>query len=221
MYHHIEDAPSGADELRRDLSVSPAAFEQQLSFLQQAGYTSITLNDLALYLTTGRELPAKPVVFTFDDGYRDAYTHAFPLLQRHGFTGTVFLVTAPIDANNPDWLTWHQVQEMHAAGMRFEPHSYDHPDLRGRSFDFLVYQILASQGAIEARTGETCRFFAYPSGRYDDYGIQVLRSAHYWGAVLTEQGMTHTTAGLFTLQRIRVHGDTSLDTFAQLLRLDW
>ncbi len=83
-------------------------------------------------------------------------------LQRFGFTGTFFLITAPIDAQNPDFLSWDQVEEMHAAGMKFEPHSYDHPDMRNRGFDFVVFQILAPKEAIEARTGETCRFFAYP-----------------------------------------------------------
>ncbi len=64
---------------------------------------------------------------------------------------------------------------------KFEPHSYDHPDMRNRGFDFVVFQILAPKEAIEARTGETCRFFAYPSGRYDQYVIDVLRSADTGG----------------------------------------
>jgi peptidoglycan/xylan/chitin deacetylase (PgdA/CDA1 family) len=87
---------------------------------------------------------------------------------------------------------------MHAAGMEFEPHTFNHPDLRKRDFDFLVFQILAPKEAIEARTGETCRFFAYPSGRYDDFVIDVLRSANFWGAVLVEQGATHTADDLLT-----------------------
>jgi peptidoglycan/xylan/chitin deacetylase (PgdA/CDA1 family) len=151
----------------------------------------------------------------------DAYTHAFPLLQRFGFVGTFFLVSKPIEDQNPDFLSWEQVQEMSAAGMEFEPHSYDHPDMRNRGFDFLVFQILAPKEAIEARTGKTCRFFAYPSGRYDQFVIDVLRSAYFWGGVLTEQGATHATSDLFTLQRIRVQGDDDLDTFIRKLNLDW
>ena len=221
MYHHVEIPPAGADAIRRDLSIAPAALEQQLRFLKEEGYESISLRDLALYLTRGKPLPDKPVVLTFDDGYRDAYTHAFPLLRRFGFVGTFFLVTAPIDAENPDWLAWDQVKAMHDAGMEFEPHSYDHPDMRDRSTDFLVFQILASKGAIEERTGELSRFFAYPSGRYDQAVVDVLRSAHLWGAVLTEQGATHTTEGLFSLSRVRVQPGDSLERFAVKLKLDW
>jgi peptidoglycan/xylan/chitin deacetylase (PgdA/CDA1 family) len=149
------------------------------------------------------------------------YTNAFPLLQKYGYSGTFFLVTSFIDNQYPDFLTWEQVKEMHAAGMKFEPHSYNHPDLRNRSYDFLVFQILGPKEAIEARTGEVCRFYAYPSGRYDDFVVDVLRSAHYWGAVLTAQGATHSGDDLFALKRIRVHGGDGLDTFIRNLNLDW
>jgi peptidoglycan/xylan/chitin deacetylase (PgdA/CDA1 family) len=221
MYHHISAAPPGSDAIRQDLSVTPLNFEAQLDYLKRSGYQAITLNDLAFYLTEGKPLPPKPIILTFDDGYADAYTHAFPLLQRFGFVGTFFLISSPIDANNPDFVSWAEVEEMHTAGMKFEPHSYDHPDLRNRNFDFLVFQIVTPKQAIEARTAETCRFFAYPSGRYDQFVIDVLRSAGYWGGVLTEQGATHTTDELFTLRRVRIHGGDDLDTFARILNLDW
>jgi len=221
MYHRIDTPPADAGPIRRDLSVLPGSFDAQLHYLEQEGYSAITLNELTLHLTMGKPLPAKPVILTFDDGYADAYTNAFPLLMRHGFVGTFFLTTAPIDAQNPDFLSWDQVKEMAASGMRFEPHSYDHPDLRNRGFQFLVFQIVGPRDAIQERTGEPARFFAYPSGRYDDYVIDVLKSANFWGAVLTEQGATHTTEGLFTLNRVRVQGGDDLDTFIRKLNLDW
>jgi peptidoglycan/xylan/chitin deacetylase (PgdA/CDA1 family) len=221
MYHHIDTPPADAGPIRQDLSVLPRSFDAQLQYLVQEGYTSITLNELALYLTMGEPLPDKPVILTFDDGYADAYTQAFPLLLKHGFVGTFFLTTAPIDGQNPDFLAWDQVKEMAAVGMRFEPHSYDHPDLRNRGFQFLVFQIVGPRDAIQERTGEAARFFAYPSGRYDDFVIDVLKSANFWGAVLTEQGATHTTDGLFTLKRVRVQGGDDMDTFIRKLNLDW
>ncbi len=98
------------------------------------------------------------------------------------------------------------VQEMHQAGMDFQPHSYRHFDLRGKDLDFLIFEILAPKEAIQARTGETPRFFSYPSGRFDDQTVAVLKSAYFWGAVVTEQGATHTSDGLFELNRIRVRG---------------
>ncbi len=221
MYHYIETPPKGANEFRVDLSVPPERFEQQLRYLKQEGYQSITLEDLALHLTRGTPLPEKPVILTFDDGYADAYENAFPLLKRYGFSGTFFLISAMLDQENSDFLSWEQVVEMHEAGMRFEPHSYNHPDLRNRGFQFLVFQILAPKEAIEARTGEPTHFFAYPSGRSDQFVIDVLRSANFWGAVTIEQGATHAADDLFTLRRVRVHGGDDLDTFIRTLNLDW
>ncbi len=221
MYHHIQNAPPGSNAVRRDLSVSPQDFEAQLRYLQQQGYHTVGLHDVVLHLTVGQPLPDRPIVLTFDDGYADAYTQAFPLLQRFGFTATFFLTTAPIDANDPAFLSWDSVVEMHAAGMDLEAHSYDHSDLRSRGFQFLVFQTLGPKEAIEARTGEKVRFFAYPSGRYDDYVVDVLRSANYWGAVATEQGATHTSDGLFALRRVRVSGGDALSDFVHKLNLDW
>jgi len=221
MYHHIADPPLDADAFRRDLSVSPDRFYEQLRYLKEQGYQTISLDDLALHLTRGTPLPAKPIILTFDDGYADAYTHAFRLLKRFGYTGTFFLITAPIDNNDPEHLSWAEVEEMHAAGMEFEPHSYNHPDMTNRGYQFVVFQILASKEAIEARTGVKCRFFAYPTGRYDQFIVDVLRSAYFWGAVVTEQGATHTADELFTLRRVRIHSGDSLDTFILTLNLDW
>jgi peptidoglycan/xylan/chitin deacetylase (PgdA/CDA1 family) len=221
MYHHVNDLGPGASALDRDLTVSPQRFEEQLRYLRREGYEAISLNDLTLHLTIGQALPEKSVVITFDDGYVDAYTHAFPLLQRFGFSATFFLISEPMDTGISQFLTWDQVIEMHAAGMRFEPHSFNHPDMRNRDFDFVVFQILAPKEAIEARIGETCRFFAYPSGRYDQFVIDVLRSAGFWGGVLTEQGATHEISDLFTLQRVRVRGEHSLEDFQRILNLHW
>ena len=79
MYHYISVPPPDADIYRRDLSVSPANFERQLGYLIENGYTTITLRDLVYHLTVGDSLPEKPVILTFDDGYRDNFFHAYRL----------------------------------------------------------------------------------------------------------------------------------------------
>ncbi len=221
MYHHVVVPPPDADDVRRDLSVSPQDFEEQLRYLTKAGYHSITLHDLIYYLTIGRRLPRKPIILTFDDGYRDSYTHAYPLLKKHGFVGTFFLITAPIDQENEDYISWDQVKEMSAGGMEFEPHTYTHPDLGGQPVDYIVWQILASKEAIEERTGKTARFFSYPSGRYDQQVVDVLRSAHFWGAVTINQGDLQSSEQPFELKRIRIRGSDALDNFVMKLHLDW
>lgn len=219
MYHHIAAPPPNADPIERDLSVTPQDFEAQLQWLAQNGYTSISLYDLTYALTLGWPLPDKPVILTFDDGYRDAYDNAFPLLQKYGFKGTFFVLTEFIDQGWPGYLTWPQIEEMSAAGMDIEPHTKTHPDLRHRSHDFLIWQILGSAQTVEAHIGRTPRFFAYPSGHYDAAVIGVLKEIGLWGAVATHQGTIHTTDSLYELKRVRIRHSDTLYSYA--IKLTW
>jgi peptidoglycan/xylan/chitin deacetylase (PgdA/CDA1 family) len=215
MYHYVEEFPPGADRIRRDLTVTPANFEAQLQYLAQAGYQTITLTELHHHLVEGRPIPERSIVLTFDDGYRDAYTVAFPLLQQYGFVGTFFVLATPAHYESPDYLTWAMMAEMAEAGMEIQGHGREHVDLRRRSYDYLVYQLLGVKEAVEYHTGHPVVFFCYPSGQYDAQVIAVLESAGYWGAVTTEHGRTHTRETLFTLPRIRIRGHDTLEAFIE------
>lgn len=213
MYHYISYPPPDADRYRRDLSVSPDNFDVQMAWLYWNGFNVITLQDLLYHLTLGWPLPEKPVVLTFDDGYADAYENAFPILKKNGFVGTFFIITDRITYGDPNYLTWAQVIEMHNAGMDIQSHTRTHPDLRGLSEMQLLWQMLGSKEAIEARLPKEVRFFCYPAGRYDANAIRALQKFGYWAAVTTEYGATHTTDDLFTLKRIRIRATDSLETF--------
>ena len=217
MYHYVSELPLDADRYRRDLTVSPEGFYAQLEYLAGAGYHTITLTDLYLHLTQGYPLPEKPVVLTFDDGYVDAYEVVFPALLDHGFTGTFFVLATPAHFESPGYMTWAQMREMADAGMDIQAHGRDHVDLRGRSYDYLVYQILGVQEAIAHHTGRLPRFFCYPSGKHDGNVIAVLKSAGYWGAVTTEWGQVHTVENLFEMPRVRVRGADGLADFVDKL----
>lgn len=221
MYHYISEAPPGADVYRRDLSINPENLKEQLAYLRREGFFSITLSQLVYHLTLGQPLPPKPVILTFDDGYRDNYVNAFPLLQRYGLVGTFFLVTGPIDDGNPTYMSWEMVSEMSDAGMDMEPHSQRHFDLRGRSQEFLAAEILTSRAAIELHTGRPARFFAYPSGSYDRAVIAFLKANDFWAAVTTVQGASHSSQQVFELKRVRMRAKTTLDDFIWLLNADW
>lgn len=219
MYHHIAVPPPDADVYRRDLSVTPENFAAQLQYLAEQGYQTITLYDLVYHLTLGWPLPPRPIILTFDDGYRDNYTNAFPLLQKHGLAGTFFILTEPIDQKHEEYLTWSQVRKMSAAGMDIEVHGRTHRDLRGRDTDFLIWEIVGPREIIEARIQQRPRFFCYPSGQYDEAVVAMLKSDYFWGAVTVEQGTLHTTEGLFDLHRIRVKGKDTLEDF--IAKLEW
>ncbi len=217
MYHYLSAPPPGANIYRRDLSVSPEQFDAQLSYLQQHGYHTVSLRDLLYALNRGRDLPDKPIILTFDDGYADNYTNAFPILRKYGFTATFFVLTSLVDEEHPGYLTWLQIREMSRAGMEIGSHSKDHPDLRHRSRDFLIWQILGSKQSIEDHTRRPVFAFSYPSGHYDVRVEKVLAEAGYLVSVTTEQGTVHTSGQLLRLERIRVRGEYSVDRFAEML----
>lgn len=218
MYHYISELPPDADVYRRDLTVIPAHFEEQLQYLQAQGYQSVMLTDIYETLTTGKPLPEKPIVLTFDDGYKDAYTDALPLLQKYGFMGEFFLLATPAHYEAPQYLTWNDARAMADAGMSMQAHGRDHYDLTARPYEFLVYQILGAREAVEAHTERPVRFFCYPSGRYDDATIAVVESAGYWGAVTTAWGTELRLDNRFIWPRIRVKGNLSLEGFAKMLQ---
>ncbi len=221
MYHYVSQPPAGADVYRRDLSVTPERFAEHLDYLQQSGYTAVTLDDLLYALTQGRPLPDRPVILTFDDGYVDNYENAFPLLTAHGFIGHFFIITDFVNQGREGYLSWQQIEEMAAAGQRFGSHSRDHPNLSNRSVDYLVWQALGSKEAIEEHLGYHPRWISYPSGEYDSRTIAVYRSAGYWGGLATQQGAHHSLDEIFEIRRIRVRGAHTADDLAMLLALDW
>jgi len=221
MYHYVSTPPADADQYRRDLSVAPQQFWEQVYWLRDNGYTSVTLDELYRALTEGAPLPPKPVVLTFDDGYADAYRIAFPILRNAGMVGTFFVVTEWLDRQHPAYLTWDQARAMAAAGMSIQSHSRSHPDLTNNcDRDCLVYQILGSAQTIEAEIGARPRFFCFPSGRYNAAVLDVVAQAGMVGAVTTHSGTLQVSDRLLEMPRARVRGTTRLPDFAWMVR-DW
>lgn len=221
MYHYLSTPPADANVYRQDLSVSPDLFAAQLDRMLADGYQTITLYDLYAHLAQGAPLPEKPVILTFDDGYRDNYENAFPLLKERGMTATFFIVSDFIDEQRPEYLTWEMVREMHASGMSIESHGRNHVSLKGKDQDYLVWQALGSLETIQHELGVRPRFVSYPAGEYDQLTLDIFRSADYWAGMVTKQGATHALDQPFEWTRVRVRGSTTTDELARLLALDW
>jgi peptidoglycan/xylan/chitin deacetylase (PgdA/CDA1 family) len=221
MYHYLSTPPDDADIYRRDLSVSPELFAAQLDRLLAEGYTAVNLYQVIDALQRGAPLPEKPVVITFDDGYRDNYENAFPLLHARNMPATLFVVTDFIDEQRPDYLTWDMARTMLAAGISIESHSRNHASLADQGDDYLVWQLLGSLETIEYELGVRPRFLSYPAGDYDQRTIDIARSANYWAAATTKQGALLNSDHPFELSRIRVRNTTDPDDLIRLLALDW
>ena len=216
MYHYLSSPPYDADKYRVDLSVLPSEFDKQLRYLKENGYTTISLNDLSLALAGRGELPEKPIILTFDDGYRDNYENAFPILKAHGMKATFFIITDLQDIGHPAYMTWEMVEEMAAAGMHIEIHTKSHPNLEERSDAYMEEEVGVAQEIIAFHTGVVPYFLTYPGGTYDDKTVEQVEALGLWGALTTSHGYTHTFEDRYEMKRVRIRNTTDIGFFA-----DW
>jgi peptidoglycan/xylan/chitin deacetylase (PgdA/CDA1 family) len=218
MYHYISVPPADADIYRKDLSVTPDHFRAQMAWLKENGYETISLYHLVYALNIGwPPLPDKPIILTFDDGYRDNYENGFPILREFGYAGTFFILTDVTDRNDPAYMTWDMLREMSEAGMSIEVHGREHLDMAGRDHDWLVYHLLGAAQTIEANLGYQPRFVAYPAGSFDDLVISTAQELGYWAGISTINGTHQQKDDLFRIQRLRIRGDWELDTFVTIV----
>jgi peptidoglycan/xylan/chitin deacetylase (PgdA/CDA1 family) len=217
MYHYIRVPPSYAgDKIGWALSTSPEDFRQQMDYVDQHGYHPITLSDLRAYLNGRRPLPDRPVVLTFDDGYADLYTQAFPVLKRHHFRAVAYIVSGFVGRTGVN-VSPEQVREMDAYGIEIGAHTVNHVDLT-KTGGTLAYEVGASKAALEALVGHPVLDFCYPSGRYNPRVIQAVQAAGFDSATTTESGATHSLNDRFAWSRVRVSGGESLDDFSKGLQ---
>lgn len=215
MYHYISPLPEDADTYRRDLTVEPDRFESHCAFLQENGYTTISMEKLYQALFEKAELPEKPVVLTFDDGYADAAAFAFPILQKYRLVGTFFIVQNFMET--PGYLSWGQAKAMLDAGMEIENHSATHPNLRVVRGKALLAETGGAADVIGEVLGKRARFFCYPLGRFNNETIRALRATGHLMAMTTQDGTVHFNSNPFRLKRVRIRNTTGINGLAWLL----
>ncbi len=209
LYYHIDksDPPSR-------YYVSPGDFRAQMAYLRDQGYTSITISELTLVLINGGELPARPVVITFDDGDAGIYANAFPIMQEMGFVGVVYLTGNRLYSDG--FLTPEQLGEMTAAGWQVGSQGMTHQDLTTKHED-LRNELLQSRLDLEDALGVRVTTFAYPFGAMDGTVADKLQEFGYYSAVGLGQSSTHTWGTIYYLSRIEVQGALAMDDFAARL----
>jgi peptidoglycan/xylan/chitin deacetylase (PgdA/CDA1 family) len=195
-YHKI-------DTLHHALSISPQDFEEQMDYLSRNGFTTITPDELMAYLNHGKALPEKPVLITFDDGYLDNYTNAYPILKKYGFTATIFLITNLV-GHDERYLTWEQVREMQRDGFVFGSHTVSHKALTALSREQALEELLSSRQEIERQLGSKVRYFAYPTGAYNSQVEEMVKQAGYKAAFTIRFGQAGAESNPYALERIPI-----------------
>jgi len=195
--------------------ITPELLESELEYIIKNGYTTITFADVEKHWTSGTSLPAKPVILSFDDGWKNEYEYAFPLLKKHGMKGTFFIYTNPIDHKKPHWVSWDEVVEMDKAGMEIGGHSRTHPVLTKITTDAgLDKEIMGSKKILESHLGHPIYAFAYPFGMKDARVEDAVRRAGYTSARTTLSGVWEDPE-----HQLDFHGTLSSDRFSDFTRL--
>ncbi|OFW60546.1 MAG: hypothetical protein A2133_11815 [Actinobacteria bacterium RBG_16_64_13] len=215
MYHYVDAAPPPAGPYADGLTVRTPDFIEEMDYLVEQGYHTVTLADAYLAMAGLQPLPDKAVALTFDDGGLDNYEVAFPILKQRRLTGTFFVITKTVGAEGQ--MTWDQLREMAAAGMSIQSHTFSHPGLTGVSDARLESELADSRSAIAEAVGEPGYVLCYPSGAYDDRVIEAARSAGYVMAVTTDGGASLSPGAVFEITRARVRAFLPLGGFATLV----
>lgn len=208
MYHAVsDDIWSSIGEL----FVSPSSMEEQLAYIVDNGYDAIWFEDLSHL-----EDYDKPLILTFDDGYEDNYTELFPLLKKYGVKATIFVI-ASAPNNQQHMATEQQIREMSTSGLvSIQSHSYTHPDMDGLDYEGTKYEMEQSKKVITRIAGKEPLVLCYPTGRYNDYTLQ-LGPDYYMFGIKMNGGLYNTSENPFLVSRYYVSRYTDLYSFAAFL----
>ena len=213
MYHRISDlTPQEAKSpLMRDLTVSPAHFEEQVKYLVDNGFTCLLASTVETALREHRPLPEKAIAITLDDGYRDNFDCAYPILRKYNVPATIFLVTSTVDTEGH--LTWDNVHTMRPHPVGYGSHTVHHLDLPTLPTDQMDYELRESKRVLESRLLERITAIAYPSGSYNQAVTAKAREVGYLAGWKKGGGPVQPGADPYLLPRVRVNGYATMDDF--------
>ncbi len=227
-YHKIAEIPDQA--VHRGNYVTPRQFIAQLRLLRALGYQSISFRDLLAHRRGETDLPARPIVITFDDGYRSILDFALPAVRAHGFFATVFVVTGLLGGTN-EWdtdemqeplVSIDDVRGIAAQGHDVQSHTRTHRDLDQLAVADALTELGESRVELERVLGTTVQVVAYPWGNPSNEVCRLAKQAGYAAGVILRRRVNFGSTPAFALRRIGINNRTSIARFAwDLARLRW
>lgn len=195
-YHSITE-----DKSKRGPIVIPKEiFKDQLKTIKDQGYITLTMAQLSAYLYENKPIPEKSVVITFDDGYKDNYTEAFPILKELNMTGTIFVISSFIDRDG--CLSKDEIKEMSDYGIDIESHTVSHNKLSSMSYEVQLRELKDSKQTIESITNKPVIAIAYPEGKYNNNTKKAVSEAGYTMGFTIERGYADRKDNPAQLNRI-------------------
>ena len=210
MYHSI------AFEKDNPVRLPIKKLEEELKYLKDSGYYTITLTDLYNYFMADTPIPKKSVVLTFDDGYVDNYTSMLPVLKKYNFKATIFVITGAID-RSVNYLTSKQLIEMEKYGVDIESHTVNHENLKDMPKDKQLATLIKSKKDLEKILNKEVKYFAYPFGGYSKTSIDAVRAAGYKMAFTTDGRLSSKSDGILSLHRVYISAFHDMNEFKRRL----
>jgi peptidoglycan/xylan/chitin deacetylase (PgdA/CDA1 family) len=189
-------------------AINIETFDIQMSYLKKNNYNTITLDNYALWLKGEMDLPPKPVLITFDDGFESVYNNAFPILKKYNFVGNLFLITNTL--NKDKYLTISQIQEMIHYGFSIGSHSVNHKKINSIKKIHDKNELIESKKSLKEMFNKNIDFFAYPYGIFDETTEEIAEKAGYLGAFTIIKGFNSRDTNSFELYRFQI---TNTDVF--------
>lgn len=217
MYHHVQPQEIAQQRGQTSLNVDNGIFDTQMAYLASHGYTTISATQLVQALLTHTQLPGKDVVVTFDDGYLDNYTYAFPVLQKYHLTGNLMAATGLLGttAATNEYYSWDQLRQMVGSGVMYAyNHTWSHYPLAQGPADKDRFEVKTGQQQLQDHLGKVDPIFVYPYGSGQTVGWvkKLLREDGYVAAFSTLYGRVSCDGDIMALPRIHV-GNASLASY--------
>lgn len=200
------------------LAVRPDDFEAQMKYLSDNGYHTISPDELYDSLAGTGELPENPVLITFDDGYEDNYTNAYPILKKYGFKATIFVITSFL-GKDKNYMTWDQARELDANGISIESHTVDHKSMTDLTDEQLRMELVESKKKAEKELGHSVEYMAYPTGTYNLHIAEMVKEAGYKAAFTIKYGNVDKASNIYALERVPIfHTEDTNKDFLERIR---
>lgn len=201
VYHYVEYVADEKDTIRKSLNIPPYIFTKQIETLKNAGYAFVTASDLMDILDGKIKLPQKPIVLSFDDGYRDFYTDVFPILKKYNIKAVAYVVLGFLD--KPNYLFTKQLKEIAKSRLvEIGAHTVHHLALRGLNPSLARSELIDGKRGLEKLINTPVVSFAYPDGSFDDQIIKMVQEAGYKSAAITRHGLEVNHDNKYSLYRI-------------------
>lgn len=213
-YHQIRDWRAGDSQTAKDYITPVSTFKAHVKMLADSGYTSVLPDQVYNYLVYGDPLPAKPIMFTFDDTDLDQFTVAAPELKKYGFKAVYFIMTVSIGRmGKVKYMNSEQIKQLSDEGNVIGSHTYDHKNVKKYQAEDWVTQIDKPTKRLEEITGKKIEYFAYPFGLWNKEAIPELKKRGFKSAFILATSRDEKDP-LFTIRRIIASGYWSSKTLS-------